>query len=311
MELTVLHLLLILVVVVVLGFFGYKAYEGFDDYLNSLGAARGYDWASSTATKPICPAGKFYNQNLSKCTSPDGSIPVSATCPSGSILDITKNVCIQGSPSSSTTSTVSTASGIAKSGATDACGNHVDACGNSVSLTSLLGLSGVQSSGTTTLSSGDVINNVPVCPDGQTFDSIQGLCIGISNPACPTGQTYDQTKGACVSNTIIPLTATQSLAAQKAADSSLLQNIQQIVHNELLSQNGMATGTPSAYTGQSSSNSSNSNSSNSNNSNNTTLNSPSNYQGIEYSRSCGKTGAPDMSQYIRKDSIPCWGCSIP
>jgi len=272
MELTVLHLLLILVVVVVLGFFGYKAYEGFDDYLNSLGAARGYDWAktSSTASAPT------------------------ATTPSTT------------SGTASTASTSSKSSGTAKSGATDACGNHVDACGNSVSLTSLLGLSGVQSSGTTTLSSGDVINNVPVCPDGQTFDSIQGLCIGISNPACPTGQTYDQTKGACVSNTIIPLTATQSLAAQKAADSSLLQNIQQIVHNELLSQSGMATGTPSAYTGQGVSNNNSSN-----NSSNTTLNSPSNYQGIEYSRSCGKTGAPDMSQYIRKDSIPCWGCSIP
>lgn len=33
------------------------------------------------------------------------------------------------------------------------------------------------------------------------------------------------------------------------------------------------------------------------------------YQGSEYSAS--KAAPVDMSQYIRKDSIPCWGCTLP
>ena len=47
-------------------------------------------------------------------------------------------------------------------------------------------------------------------------------------------------------------------------------------------------------------------------------NSPSNHQGHEFKRDCAKnTGTrnscrvPDMSKYIRKDSIPCWGCTLP
>jgi hypothetical protein len=39
--------------------------------------------------------------------------------------------------------------------------------------------------------------------------------------------------------------------------------------------------------------------------------SPSNYQGREYNKDSPKnTGKPDMSKYIRKDSIPCWGCNV-
>lgn len=33
-------------------------------------------------------------------------------------------------------------------------------------------------------------------------------------------------------------------------------------------------------------------------------------QGVEYTQAKANT-APDMSQYIRKDSIPCWNCSLP
>jgi hypothetical protein len=191
-----------------------------------------------------------------------------------------------------------------------------DSCGNDVSLTGLLGLSGANVP--TTLSSGTVINNVPICPEGQSYDINQGICIGISLPTCPTGQTFDQTKGICISNNIIPLSPIQSLAASKACDSNLLQNIQEIVHNELISQNGMTTGTQMAFLGQDSSNTINGkNNKNNKNNDDDEDSTPANYQGKEYRRDCpkntnmGHTEAPDMSQYIRKDSIPCWGCNIP
>lgn len=34
-------------------------------------------------------------------------------------------------------------------------------------------------------------------------------------------------------------------------------------------------------------------------------------QGAEYKSTLPPAPAPDMSQYIRKDSIPCWGCTLP
>jgi hypothetical protein len=34
-------------------------------------------------------------------------------------------------------------------------------------------------------------------------------------------------------------------------------------------------------------------------------------QGAEYQHSLPPAPSPDMSQYIRKDSIPCWGCTLP
>jgi hypothetical protein len=39
-------------------------------------------------------------------------------------------------------------------------------------------------------------------------------------------------------------------------------------------------------------------------------------QGMDYHQSCPKNvdgscpPGPDMSQYIKKDAIPCWGCSV-
>jgi hypothetical protein len=41
-----------------------------------------------------------------------------------------------------------------------------------------------------------------------------------------------------------------------------------------------------------------------------TKNTASTFQGKEYNNSCNKPDKPDMSQYIKKNSIPCWGCSL-
>jgi hypothetical protein len=127
------------------------------------------------------------------------------------------------------------------------------------------------------------------------------------------------TQGLCITNspTIPSFSSTQNIASSKASDSTILQYIDQIVRNEILRQKGMTTGAQMAFLGEKKSNDSE--------------NSASNYQGKEYKRDCAKnTGTrnsanernmetetsadvpdvPDMSKYVRKDSIPCWGCNI-
>lgn len=121
---------------------------------------------------------------------------------------------------------------------------------------------------------------------------------------------------------IAPISNTQQIASLKASDANALQTIQKVVHNELLSQKGMTTGAQMAFLGEKKrKNRQNTEdeyeeevieeedtSNDSNNSND----SPSNYQGKEFTRDCPKnTEKPDMSKYIRKDSIPCWGCTLP
>ena len=70
--------------------------------------------------------------------------------------------------------------------------------------------------------------------------------------------------------------------------SSLLGNIQKIVHNELAASRNQPNNNPIAM-GQESCNS----------------DSTCDQQGQEYNREkC------DMSKYIKKDSIPCWGCTL-
>ena len=72
--------------------------------------------------------------------------------------------------------------------------------------------------------------------------------------------------------------------------SSLLKDIQQIVHNELTSCRNSPDNNPISMQDASGSSCSASDSVN---------------QGEEYKRS-----KIDMSEYIKKDAIPCWGCSL-
>jgi hypothetical protein len=71
--------------------------------------------------------------------------------------------------------------------------------------------------------------------------------------------------------------------------SNLLKNIQKIVRNEIVASRNQPENNPMAM-GNESCDSSDSNAM---------------QQGNEYKRN-----KPDMSQYIKKDSIPCWGCSL-
>jgi hypothetical protein len=119
---------------------------------------------------------------------------------------------------------------------------------------------------------------------------------------------------------IAPISNTQQIASLKASDANALQTIQKVVHNELLSQKGMTTGAQMAFLGEKKrKNRRNTedeyeeeeDTSNYSNDSNDSNSSPSNYQGKEFTRDCPKNReTPDMSKYIRKDSIPCWGCNV-
>ena len=87
-------------------------------------------------------------------------------------------------------------------------------------------------------------------------------------------------------------------AGAKASAAALLRDIQQIVHNELLQTKGMTTANSQPLFQTASQG------------NVLVSDDPSLQQGAEM-KSTRPTYCPkDMSQYIRKDQIPCWGCTL-
>lgn len=77
-----------------------------------------------------------------------------------------------------------------------------------------------------------------------------------------------------------------SIAKEKNRQSKFLHDVQSIVHNELLNEQGMTTANSQDY-----------------------LREKKDRQSAN-SKPNQKKGCPDMSEYIRKDSIPCWGCNL-
>ena len=77
-----------------------------------------------------------------------------------------------------------------------------------------------------------------------------------------------------------------STAKEKNRQAKFLQDFQSIVHNELLNEQGMTTANSQDY-----------------------LREKKDRQSAN-SKPNQKKGCPDMSEYIRKDSIPCWGCNL-
>lgn len=284
-HLTVLHLLLIVIGVIMVSTIGYRVVSNINEpfYVD---------------TTPTCPPGKKFAVSSGTCmdsTNPSFQTASAPICPAGSNYSLEVSKCVTGAPAlpdqywlppeqrKSTTATTATTA--------PTC---YDPNGNVVSLTSLVGLSGAPSSS----GSATAQTTIPTCPAGQTYNTVQQMCVS-TTPTCPEGQTFDKTQGLCVSN-VPAFSTTQSIASNKVSDSTLLQNIQQIVHNELLSQSGMTTGSQLAFLGQK-------------NKQNGDLDeeSPSDYQGKEFARDCPKkSSVPDMSKYVRKDSIPCWGCNL-
>ena len=77
-----------------------------------------------------------------------------------------------------------------------------------------------------------------------------------------------------------------SVAKEKNRQAKFLQDFQSIVHNELLNEQGMTTANSQDYLREKKDRRS------------------------ANSRPNQKKGCPDMSEYVRKDSIPCWGCNL-
>lgn len=77
-----------------------------------------------------------------------------------------------------------------------------------------------------------------------------------------------------------------STAKEKNRQAKFLHDIQSIVHNELLNEQGMTTANSQDYLREKKERRS------------------------ANSKPNQKKGCPDMSEYIRKDSIPCWGCNL-
>ena len=159
-------------------------------------------------------------------------------------------------------------------------GLGMDACGQLVSITSLLGLAGAPPTDNGSMS--------PYLQNVQNMVHSEFLNHALNIPDAP----------------IVPISETQGLASLKYSDANALQGIQKIIHNELLSQKGMTTGAQMAFLGQKTK-------SDTADEDNEEDSSVSNYQGREYTKDCPKnSGKSDMSKYIRKDSIPCWGCNV-
>jgi hypothetical protein len=77
-----------------------------------------------------------------------------------------------------------------------------------------------------------------------------------------------------------------AVAKEKNRQAKFLQDFQSIVHNELLNEQGMTTANSQPYLKEKK--------------DRLSANSKPNQT----------KGCPDMSEYVRKDSIPCWGCNL-
>lgn len=87
-------------------------------------------------------------------------------------------------------------------------------------------------------------------------------------------------------------------AQQKQERAKLLRDIQQVVHNEVASQKSMTKGAQAFFQ------------QNPDGSSIYSDGSPSEKQGCEMYGVRPKWCPKDMNEYIRKDSIPCWNCTL-
>lgn len=225
-------------------------------------------------------------------------VPTPATDSSGSAIKVSSAV-ISSGPVTSSDPVTST-------------GSATDMSNSSVSMNNLLGLSGAPPTDNGSMAPylptienvirGEFLNHALDMPD-TPVPTVASPIPTVASPV-PT-----------VASPIPPISNTQQIASLKASDANALQTIQKVVHNELLSQKGMTTGAQLAFLGEKRRNrkyqQEEDDMAEEEDTSNDSNNSPSNHQGKEFTRDCPKnTGKPDMSQYIRKDSIPCWGCRV-
>ena len=298
MELKVIHLLLLLIGVIVISTIGYR-------FVSNMNEPFYVD------TTPTCPKGATFAMGSGTCYNSANNTVSGAICPAGSNLDPPTGKCVSGAPAlrpnywiqggapapgnQSSVPTTSTDASVSSTPDTaSASGSVTDACGNNVSMTSLLGLAGA-----------------PPTDNGSMSPFLQNVQDVVHSEF--SGHANNDPSNPHSSIPITPISDMQGIASNKLNDANALQGIQKIIHNELLSQKGMTTGAQMAFLGQKKPQREEEE-----DEEEESNNSPSNHQGTEFKRDCGKnTGTrnsanvPDMSKYIRKDSIPCWGCTLP
>ena len=114
---------------------------------------------------------------------------------------------------------------------------------------------------------------------------------GVPNPEAPPLPP--------IAEPILPPTSpTSAVADEKASRATLLRDIRQVVHNELASFKGMTTASSQPLFQTESS------------TNVLMSEDPSLQQGAELKAARPTYCPKDMNKYIRKDEIPCWGCTL-
>ena len=117
-------------------------------------------------------------------------------------------------------------------------------------------------------------------------------------PGVPNPSVEPPMLGPGVPNPGAPSSECGDIAADKSQRAALLRDIQQAVHNELASLKGMTTASSQPLFQTESSNKV------------LMSDDPSLQQGAEMKAARPTYCPKDMSQYIRKDQIPCWGCTL-
>lgn len=144
----------------------------------------------------------------------------------------------------------------------------------------------------------------------DTQMDMSGQQVSVWNMLTNVLKNIENTSGTTTLSDGTTLTDTQAVSLSKTQQATILKDIQQIVRNELVNQKTMTTGREGSDEDAND-------------------DSISAQQGREYRRDCPKKDScnsdndcessnhsnhsnhsPDMSKYIRKDSIPCWGCTL-
>lgn len=120
--------------------------------------------------------------------------------------------------------------------------------------------------------------------------------ISASAPTVPASAPAAQPTVTHVTQAIAPTSAEAAIAKEKQDRASLLRDIQEVVRNELLQQQKLTSSSsqPILRVGA----------------DGNRMMSPATAQGRELSTSREKLCPKDMNEYIRKDSIPCWNCTL-
>jgi hypothetical protein len=157
-----------------------------------------------------------------------------------------------------------------------------------------------------TSNSSSITTQATTQPSIPTLPSISENSIPISPPSTPPSTPPSpvvpqvappaQPTATVVTPAVVPQSQEAAIAKEKQSKAELLRDIQQVVRSELLQQQKLTTASsqPVLRAGA----------------NGDILMSPATAQGQELSTARDKICPKNMNDYIRKDSIPCWNCTL-